>query len=290
MNDVYLVHYGVKGMKWGVRHDYVPVGRDGKPLSDEERKARRNKYLKIGAGVATGLLLTYGGYKLLGSEAGQRMMANQFHKLDVKMDRIIEWANDEPKAGSISKTIESMVAKNPGKATKNVDMQMIKSINPNYGTANYDTNCAHCSLSYVLNSLFGQKTSALPMRSVDEASGLVMTGREPAVYNSIFNNINRIKNNSGKSFSDSLNDLLPDKSTSILYLDGEGGLKHLLCAERSGKNITIIDPQIDHTFDLNNEIEFKNLYDKVYNLLEIFDLSNASIKTDAINVINNMVK
>lgn len=24
MNDLYLVHHGVKGMKLGVRHDYVP--------------------------------------------------------------------------------------------------------------------------------------------------------------------------------------------------------------------------------------------------------------------------
>ena len=26
-NSPYLIHYGVKGMKWGVRHDYIPKGR-----------------------------------------------------------------------------------------------------------------------------------------------------------------------------------------------------------------------------------------------------------------------
>lgn len=26
--EPYLMHYGVKGMKWGVRHDYEPVGRE----------------------------------------------------------------------------------------------------------------------------------------------------------------------------------------------------------------------------------------------------------------------
>lgn len=38
MNNNYLMHYGVKGMKWGVRHD--------RP-SSAERKARRKRRLSI---------------------------------------------------------------------------------------------------------------------------------------------------------------------------------------------------------------------------------------------------
>lgn len=38
----YLMHYGVKGMKWGVRHDYVPTGRYRhikRPYPDESRSS-----------------------------------------------------------------------------------------------------------------------------------------------------------------------------------------------------------------------------------------------------------
>lgn len=36
MNDYYLMHHGVKGMKWGVRHD--------RPSSGERRAARKAKH------------------------------------------------------------------------------------------------------------------------------------------------------------------------------------------------------------------------------------------------------
>lgn len=34
MDNQYLMHYGVKGMKWGVRHDYVPTGRERRFRTD----------------------------------------------------------------------------------------------------------------------------------------------------------------------------------------------------------------------------------------------------------------
>ena len=68
----YLMHHGVKGMKWGVRKKYKPHPRDYKYnkeySSDEEaaiadKKAKRKKILKIGAAVTVGLLTAYGLYK-----------------------------------------------------------------------------------------------------------------------------------------------------------------------------------------------------------------------------------
>lgn len=41
--DSDLMHYGIKGMKWGVRHDYVPVGRNrigGYPTQIPQRRSR----------------------------------------------------------------------------------------------------------------------------------------------------------------------------------------------------------------------------------------------------------
>ena len=67
----YLMHHGVKGMKWGIRKKYKPHPRDYKYnkeySSDEEaiaaKKAKRKKILKIGAAVTVGLLAAYGLYK-----------------------------------------------------------------------------------------------------------------------------------------------------------------------------------------------------------------------------------
>ena len=63
-----LYHYGVAGMKWGVRKQTPTVGRqrsftDGH-YSSEQRKARIKKAAKIGGAVAVTALAVYGGYKL----------------------------------------------------------------------------------------------------------------------------------------------------------------------------------------------------------------------------------
>ena len=65
-----LYHHGVKGMKWGVRHDYVPKGRkrskkqDDKSDDDAKSKGihltdKQKKYIKIGAAVAATALVAY---------------------------------------------------------------------------------------------------------------------------------------------------------------------------------------------------------------------------------------
>lgn len=67
----YLMHHGVKGMKWGMHKKYKPHPRDYKYnkeySSDEDaiaaKKAKRKKMLKIGAAVTVGLLTAYGLYK-----------------------------------------------------------------------------------------------------------------------------------------------------------------------------------------------------------------------------------
>lgn len=79
MYNDYLVHYGVKGMKWGVRHDKSSSGsgksgrssykvkRSGnkkklsKALTKEEKRKRA---LIIGASVVGAVLIGYGAYKL----------------------------------------------------------------------------------------------------------------------------------------------------------------------------------------------------------------------------------
>lgn len=61
ISEDYLMHHGVKGMKWGVRHDYVPVGRkrSGKASNSARKRgmsAKTKKRLKRGA-IAAGIAL-----------------------------------------------------------------------------------------------------------------------------------------------------------------------------------------------------------------------------------------
>lgn len=58
-----LYHYGVKGMKWGVRKEYVSSSKNLRK-SDDTRKDKTKRAIKIGAAVAVTALATYGGYKL----------------------------------------------------------------------------------------------------------------------------------------------------------------------------------------------------------------------------------
>lgn len=62
----YLMHYGVPGMKWGVRKQRVTSGKTNRrssktSMSEADRKARRRRNIKIAAGVA---LAAYGAHKL----------------------------------------------------------------------------------------------------------------------------------------------------------------------------------------------------------------------------------
>lgn len=68
----YLTHYGIPGMKWGVRKQRVTSGKAKRrsskdSMSEEDRKARRRRNMKITAGVAGGVaaaaLAAYGAYK-----------------------------------------------------------------------------------------------------------------------------------------------------------------------------------------------------------------------------------
>lgn len=68
----YLMHYGVPGMKWGVRKQRVTSGKTKRrsskgSMSEEDKKARRRRNAKIAAGVAGGIAATalaaYGAYK-----------------------------------------------------------------------------------------------------------------------------------------------------------------------------------------------------------------------------------
>lgn len=64
----YLMHYGIPGMKWGVRKRRVTSGKTNRrsskgSMSEEDKKARRRRNMKIAAGVAGVVLAAYGAHK-----------------------------------------------------------------------------------------------------------------------------------------------------------------------------------------------------------------------------------
>lgn len=78
-----LSHYGVRGMKWGVRKQRpMVIGRSRSKSyesADQQKAARRaraKRAAKIGAGIAVGVLAAYGAKKLYNKQVLQ--MANNY--------------------------------------------------------------------------------------------------------------------------------------------------------------------------------------------------------------------
>lgn len=110
----YLMHYGILGMKWGVRKQRVTSGNTNRrsskgSMSEADRKARRRRNMKIAAGVAGGVaaaaLATYGTYKFskfvgltnykYHEELGQKKVKQFAENYDRLVDRQLTRANKE---------------------------------------------------------------------------------------------------------------------------------------------------------------------------------------------------
>ena len=88
----YLMHYGIPGMKWGVRKQRVTSGKTNRrsaksSMSEADKKARRRRNIKIAAGVAGVALAAYGVHKIHTSQLNNRATekAEQLLKDQAKM-------------------------------------------------------------------------------------------------------------------------------------------------------------------------------------------------------------
>lgn len=173
--DEYLTHHGIKGQKWGVRNGPpYPLGAEdhsasekkagwqksldmGKKKPDNKKQGKdeekgltdkQKRAIKIGAGIAVGLLAVYGTYKLADS--------GELHRLAEKGKAFV---NGSPPTWK----------KNPNLADSNMSVneiyvKVVNGINPG-GTNRFggSRNCRRCTFAYEIarRGFDVQATSAL---------------------------------------------------------------------------------------------------------------------------------
>lgn len=291
-----MYHHGIKGQKWGKRNG-PPYPLSDSDHSASEKKAgwkkslngdkeqspknrrgltdKQKKWIKIGAAAAVTALAVGGAVYMaktgqfknlssIGEEAAKNIMANPYLA-----------------AG------EQKVTAKVGKVIGDIDRDMVRSINSQYrGTAEGSANCTHCVLSYILNSVYGRSTSALPSvngQIIDEISGAVANGRDPIIFKAIFDNIvehdfriNGLQKG-GVPIKDAFKDVRPG-STGIVSIPG-----HVLNYEKDSAGlVTIIDPQRSDILPLTYIMDH-------ISVLRIFDLSDSQIRDGAEAIIDKMV-
>lgn len=163
-----------------------------------------------------------------------------------------------------------------GKSIGEIDLQMVKRINAkNKGTAGGKANCFHTTTSYILNSMFGMNTTALPFNGIDEVSGIAGKGRNYQIFNSIFDNLDIRECGKQESMYDMFKSI-KNGSTGVIHIRA-GASGHYINYEKTLDGVvTIIDPQINSVTDISRYISSGR-----YSPFRVIDFSNASIKAEA---------
>ena len=271
-----LCHYGVKGMKWGVRKEYVPKGRRKASGSESPEKKKRkglSKNQKIALGIAavavTGVVL----YK-----------TGSFDKIA----KIGKKAADSQFGGKSTISKMTKLGKEPSDVT--AATAMIKRINSGNQGAGGENNCFHTSTSYILNSVFGKSTTAKPFSGVDEVSGLATgkAGRDWKLFNSIFDGIKTKDYIADSGRSTTLATAVGDikrGTTGVIHFEG-----HFMNYEMSKRGqLTLIDSQAKGNQILEVTPQVLNRIGSGYKVQRILDFSEASIRDGSESVLKHIV-
>lgn len=301
ISEDYLMHYGVKGMKWGVRHDPERVGRNRQSSSKLKNKTkkkrklseRQKRIIKIGAVVVGSALAYYGGHKV-GSIITEKYLSDGLEALRSLNESALENPRIYEKVPMPKVSFDPGILKNAvnngkcGKTIDEIDTGLLKSINHGVNgsdllsSAERSMNCGPCSVSYIMNSLFGTKCTAIEDYLINMkhpfADGIQMQthGKTMNQLVSSFRDVARtsyLDREDLPSVSDSFKDM-KNGSTGILMITN-GFSSHFLNYEKSKNGIvTLVDTQ-------NNLIGDKAL--KVFSgmqVREFADFSNAKIHTN----------
>lgn len=278
-----LYHYGVKGMKWGVRKEYEPVGRNPSAKkksrhrqrleekyrkkgmgNDEAEKAAskriHNERIAVGAAFVATVLAAYGTYKLADSGDLHRLVEKGkafVHGTTPKWKRDDSLANRQMDAKSI------------------YDNVVLGKINPGYGyKAGTANNCRRCTFAYEMRRRGFDVSATKTVRGTGQTPlgrynathdtvkggnlGVIMKAAQGDmdIYNSLISNPlgtrivvdERNKILASKSIFDSLSSL-PDRSRGELSIGFKSGKRHSMAWEIIDGKPIIYDCQTSEMYD-----------------------------------------
>lgn len=273
LDDVY--HHGVKGMKWGVRHDRKPTGRKrvGRVTEMQNQQKRRGltesqkRALKIGAGIAAGVLVAYGGYKL-----------NQMGAFDSLKSLGANTVSQVPTKVS---TPRSKV----GRSFDEIDSAMVASVNSGNSGPEGTVNCVSNVTAYIMNSVLGMNVSAKGYGGVDETSGLKRAGRDTTYLDVVFDGVKHITP-AKPSDTDTCIDYntrelskIPNSSTGILFVGHSGG-GHVFNYEKDSRGrLTFVDCQVRNALGrvVRADSRYGRMMMSTYAVVDILDCSEVTL-------------
>lgn len=282
-SNLELCHYGVKGMKWGVRHDYEPVGRrrlgrqiqagptqrsakggtsqqkSTKDQSQDQEQPKQKKKLTTGQKLAIAgatVIAAYAAYKFVDSGAARQAITKGQAFITGK------------KTGF--KTNTNLSKKMDAQALKD---SVVKGVNPDYGKFGTKMNCRRCTMAYEMrrrgfdvaatrsNSSTGQSLEGL--YNATHKSNQIKGGRVGLFGDLLKGNSSSVsgfmKNQSiiepdsnvgsyGKKIFDSLSKN-PDGARGEIVLDWSFGGAHSIAWEIVNNKPVIFDCQSGEMFD-----------------------------------------
>lgn len=173
-----LYHYGVLGMKWGVRKKYDSHPRKNKRGKDDSLTSKK-KYIKIGAAAVGAALVTYGGYKLYKDNTGIETFEMYLMKKRLGKKNLEFLRQMDKRKIDIGKKYVDGLSDNIGNSTlpkkfihKSIK-ESIKGINPTKS----NTNCRASSLASALRVLgYDVEARNIPGGSISEVIDKAFVG------------------------------------------------------------------------------------------------------------------
>lgn len=164
----YLMHYGVKGMKWGIRKERKLVERKDK--AKEEKSGfrlsdKQKRYIKIGLGVAGAIAVAYGLYKLSDISGGNSAKSE---KLSESLKKELTEREFDSRVGFFKKSKT---------ASNDISFDLSEINKGNRFKKGGTSNCTFCTTAYELRR-----------RGYDVHANLTSTGRSRTHASKFFKN------------------------------------------------------------------------------------------------------